>query len=200
MSRALFSATGEWPLSKAGGGRTRVQPHAAQGAVLAPAPRQPLSAPRLSPLPTRSHHAQAWVRGRVKGRCQREKAARSARWGNTGQGAWSGRWPPAGADSGQLGVGRLGGQCHYSQSQSPVTQTSPREAGSPSCIAGTALTDTGLYPAHEPVNIYPITSLHRDSQLSLLLMENRSLPGNRGAGTDCYSPAQHPLSPFWVMT
>ena len=97
VSRALFSATGEWPLSKAGGGRTRVQPHAAQGAVLAPAPRQPLSAPRLSPLPTRSHHAQAWVRGRVKGRCQREKAARSARWGNTGQGAWSGRRPPAGA-------------------------------------------------------------------------------------------------------
>lgn len=44
VRRALFSATGGWPLSKTGGGRTRVQPHAVQGTVLAPGLR-------LSPLP-----------------------------------------------------------------------------------------------------------------------------------------------------
>lgn len=59
-----------------------------------PGPRpasQPPAALRLSPLPTRSHDGQAWVRGRVKGRCQRETAARG---GNMGHGACSGR-PPA---------------------------------------------------------------------------------------------------------
>lgn len=106
VRRALFSATGGWPLSKAGGGCTRVQPHAAQGAVLAPGLR-------LSPLPTRSHDGQAWVRGRVKGRCQRETAARG---GNTGHSACSGR-PPAV----QLGLADLWGKCHRFQSKSPPT-------------------------------------------------------------------------------
>lgn len=84
-----------------------------------PAPSQPPARPAPQPLPTRSHHAQAWVRGRVKGRCQREKAARSARGGNTGQGAWSGGRPPADAGSVQLGVGRLVGQVSLFPEQGP---------------------------------------------------------------------------------
>lgn len=105
-----------------------------------------------------------------------------------GHGASPGR-PPARRDSVQLGLADLWGcQCFQSKSpphRPPVSPDLSMGGGHPAAsLELPSLIQDRTLPTNQLI-FTPLLLYTRDSHLSRLLMENRSLPGNREAGTGC---------------